>query len=202
MIKKIHYTAGIIITIFISIHVLNHLMLVKGDSTHIEFMNVARKLYRNPFAETVLVLALVVQIASGVSLVRKKWKHAKNYFDRLQIWSGLYFVYFLFSHTAAVMIGRHSLHVDTNLYYGASPLNNDPVKYVFVFHYGLAILAFFIHTACIHRTKMKHYVSEKPATIQSWLIMALGGIVTLIILFNMMNVTIPKEYQFVPFGKY
>lgn len=202
MIKKIHYISGILLGLFIGLHIVNHLMIVNGADAHIIFMESIRKFYRNPFIEAFLLLAVVIQVSSGISLARKKWNHTPSIFEKLQLWSGLFFVYFLVSHTSVVLLGRYIFHLDTNLYYGASPLNNNPLKFYFIFHYGLAILAFFTHVGCAHHSKMKRFVGEKTAVNQSWIIMGIGIIITGVILFYMMHLAIPKEYQYFPFGHY
>ncbi|HEY3406347.1 MAG TPA: hypothetical protein VGK59_23325 [Ohtaekwangia sp.] len=202
MIKKIHYITGILLGLFIGLHIVNHLMIVKGENAHIHFMKSIRSFYRNPFVETILLLAVLTQVSSGITLARKRWNNAITTFEKLQLWSGLFFVYFLVSHTSAVLIGRHVLHLDTNLYYGASPLNNNPLKFYFIFHYGIALLAFFVHVGCAHHAKMKRFIHERTAIRQSWIIMILGVIITGIILFRMMQITIPEEYHYLPFGNY
>jgi len=38
MIRKLHYFAGITISVFVGIHLLNQIMVYAGDQAHIEFM--------------------------------------------------------------------------------------------------------------------------------------------------------------------
>jgi len=177
-------------------------MIVRGADAHLAFMESIRPFYRNPVIEIIILFAVCSQVLTGILLARKRWKEQAGTFDKLQLWSGLYFVYFLSMHTGAVLIGRYVLNLDTNLYFGAAPLNNTPLKFYFIFHYGLAMLAFFIHVGCAHHTKMKKYIAEETARRQSIFFMLFGVIVTVVVLFKMMKLFIPVEYHYLPFGNY
>lgn len=143
--KKAHYFSGILLIGFIIGHLLNHMMIFFSVEAHLQFMDTYRKIYRFPPAEFLLIGSVLFQVFSGVRLIWLKWNHLKSTWDRLQIISGMYFIYFLVAHPAAVLVGRHVMKLDTNLYYGAAVLNVKPLSYLFVFHYGLAIIAFFTH---------------------------------------------------------
>ena len=94
-ISKIHYLSGLIITIFIGLHLFNHFCSIFGADKHIEIMNFFRHFYRNIFVETILLLAVLVQIISGLKLFRTNQKIATSQFDKLHIWTGLYLAIFL-----------------------------------------------------------------------------------------------------------
>jgi hypothetical protein len=97
-IKKIHFISGLTITIFIGLHLFNHIWSILGADKHIEMMNNLRVFYRNIFVETILLLAVLVQIISGLKLFKSNRKTAANYFDKLHIWSGMYSAVFLIIH--------------------------------------------------------------------------------------------------------
>lgn len=177
-------------------------MLFQSEQVHIEFMNAARKFYRNPFCEALLLIAVTIQVISGIQLVRNKWKANYDIFEKLQLYSGLFLSYFLVVHVFSVLLGRYVLTLDTNLYFGASVLNNNPAIFYFVFHYGLAVIAFFTHIACIHKVKILKYTTEKRARLQGFTIIGLGCIISFLILYKMIGVDIPSAYQYLPVGKY
>jgi succinate dehydrogenase/fumarate reductase cytochrome b subunit len=85
-IKKIHYISGLIITLFVGLHLFNHFCSIIGANKHIEVMNVLRLFYRNSFIETVLLLAVLVQIFSGLKLFKTNRKIANTFFEKLHIW--------------------------------------------------------------------------------------------------------------------
>lgn len=192
--KRAHHISGLLLIGYISIHLLNHLMILYSVQAHLDFMEVARKAYRFPPIEILLFMAVLFQVGSGSSLLWKKWKSVDTIWDRLQVYSGAYFIYFLVAHPAAVLFGRYAWHLDTNLYFGAAVLNIDPLYYFFMLHYGLAIAAFFIHTACVHRIMMQAYVSQKNATWQASAIILVGIALSILIVSHMMGMSIPPEY--------
>ncbi len=192
--KHAHHISGVLLIGYISIHLFNHLVILHSVQAHLDFMEVARKAYRFPPVEILLFVAVLFQVVSGSTLLWKKWKSVNTIWDRLQIYSGAYFIYFLIAHPAAVLYGRYVLHLDTNLYYGAAVLNINPLYYFFVFHYGLAIAAFFVHTACVHRVKIQVYVSEKNARYQASAIVLVGIILSILLVISMMGMSIPHEY--------
>lgn len=116
--KLIHYFTGLTLAVFIGFHLMNHLLILHSEALHIRFMKSARKIYRNRFVESLLLLAVLVRFISGITLVILKWNKVEDYFDGIQIASGLYLSFFLLNHVIAVVRGRYKLKMDTNLYYG------------------------------------------------------------------------------------
>jgi hypothetical protein len=185
MIKEIHYYSGLTIALFVGFHLLNHLLILHSEALHIRFMRAARKVYRLPAVEGVLLTAVLVQVLSGIFLIIQKWPKATGWFDWLQICSGAYLAFFLTNHIRAVIIGRIRLRVDTNLYYGAGVMNMWPQKLFFIPYYALAIVSFCTHVACIHRVKMQEYVSLDVAEKQAAGVIAMGILMMVLIIFRM-----------------
>lgn len=198
-VKKIHYVSGLTITIFIGLHLFNHFCSIFGADRHIEIMNTLRIFYRNIFVETILLLAVLVQIISGLRLFRIYRKVATSQFDKLHIWSGFYLAIFFVIHLSAVLGGRLFLHLDTNFYFGVAGLNSFPINLFFIPYYGLATLSFFGHIASIHNKKMKLNLLSLTPKQQAIAILIFGLIFTIIIFYGLTNhfngVTIPKEYN-------
>lgn len=198
-IKKIHYLSGLLFTLFVGVHLFNHMVSIFGADKHIEVMNTLRLFYRNIFIETILLMAVLVQIISGIKLFKTNRKIAITPFDKLHIYTGLYLAIFFIIHLSAVLGGRFFLHLDTNFYFGVAGLNLFPFNLFFIPYYALAILSFFGHIALVHRKKMKHTVFGLSPTSQSIAILSFGLIVTIMIFYGLTNhfngVTIPKEYE-------
>ncbi len=197
--KKIHYLSGLTITIFVGLHLFNHIWSILGADAHIEMMNNLRVFYRNIFVETILLLAVVMQIISGLKLFKSNRKTVTNFFDKLQIWSGMYLAVFLIIHLGAVLGGRFLLNLDTNFYFGVAGLNSFPFNLFFVPYYGLAIVAFFAHFASIHSKKMTLTVLSITPKNQAIIILNFGLVLTVLIFYGLTNhfkgVTIPKQYH-------
>ncbi|HOY20463.1 MAG TPA: hypothetical protein PLC89_24335 [Haliscomenobacter sp.] len=177
----------------------NHSWSIFGADKHIEMMNTLRLFYRNIFVETVLLIAIFLQVISGMKIFKTSRKIATTQFDKLHIWTGFYLAIFLVIHLSAVLGGRLFLHLDTNFYFGVAGLNSFPFNLFFVPYYGLAIISFFGHIASVHSKKMKQPVLGLTPNIQSLVILAFGIILTIIIFYGLTNhfngVTIPKEYK-------
>ena len=89
-IRKIHFLSGLIITIFVGLHLFNHLCSVFGIEKHIEVMNNMRLFYRNIVVETILLGAVLVQVVSGFKLFKVNRTIALSNYEKLHLWTGLY----------------------------------------------------------------------------------------------------------------
>ena len=162
-------------------------------------MNILRYFYRNIFVETILLIAVLVQIISGLKLFKTYRKTATSQFERLHIWTGIYLAIFFIIHLSAVLGGRLFLHLDTNFYFGVAGLNSFPLNLFFIPYYGFAIISFFGHIASIHNKKMKQVIFGLTPNGQSKVILILGFGSALIIFYGLTNhfqgVTIPSEYN-------
>ncbi|RIW13399.1 hypothetical protein D0X99_16645 [Algoriphagus lacus] len=196
--RKVHFLSGLIISVFIGMHLINHGSAVLGEEKHIEVMNSFRKIYRNVFLETILISAVVVQIFSGLSLFRSRKNQVRSFFENLPYWSGLYLAFFLLIHLSAVFFGRLVLDLDTNFYFGAAGLNTFPYNLFFIPYYSLAIVSFFGHISAIHFRKMNGNLLFMSPKNQAVAILIFGFIVTFFLIFNLTNgfqgVEIPDEY--------
>ncbi len=196
--KRIHSISGITISVFVFLHLFNHLYSLIGIESHIELMDKFRIVYRNIFAESLLMLAVGVQIYSGIGLFKRLRKSACGFFEKLQVWSGLYLAIFLLFHLGSVFTGRFMLDLDTNVYFGIAGLNSFPFNLFFIPYYALAIISFFGHIAAIHYKKMKVDILGLTPQKQSTIILAIGILLTLSIFYGLTNgfndVAIPDEY--------
>ncbi len=176
---QMHYCSGLLLAVFVGIHLLNHLLVVISPALHLAFMAAARKVYRHPLGETVLLVAVLFQIGTGLRLVGFCAREIGDNWRRLQVCAGLYLALFLAIHVSSVLMGRLSAHLDTNLYFAAAGLNHYPQLLFFVPYYSLAILAFFGHVAAIHRLKMHRRLAAITPTGQAWILLIMGAAINL-----------------------
>jgi hypothetical protein len=188
--KTLHYYSGILISIFVFMHLANHLVALVGAEKHIEIMDSFRLVYRNIVVESLLLGAVVVQIYSGITLYRKLKK--SNGFEKIQVLSGLYLAFFLVIHVSAVTSGR-LMDIDTNIYFAAGGLHAFPSILFFLPYYSLSVIAFFSHIAGVHYKKSQLYFSQNSASIQAKIIIVLGAITSFLIMFSMLNIEMPKN---------
>lgn len=197
--KRIHYISGLVLTVFIGLHLFNHFCSIISAEKHIEVMDTLRHFYRNPFAETIVLLAVFTQIISGISLFIKSRNVFTTGFEKLHLWTGLYLAFFLTIHLSAILVGRYFLHLDTNFYFGVAGLNSFPVNLFFIPYYGLAIISFFGHVASIHSKKMKFSLFRLTPKQQAKTIFVVGVVLTLILFYGLTNgfqgVQIPSDYN-------
>ncbi|MBK6265084.1 hypothetical protein JKA74_08540 [Marivirga sp. S37H4] len=197
--RKIHYLSGLTFSVFILLHLFNHLFGFLGADKHIELMNTLRLFYRNPIAEIIFLAASLSLIVTGIKLFRKRRKLAVSFFEKLHLWSGLYLAFFLLNHIGAVLGARFFLQLDTNFYFGAAGLNTFPFNIFFIPYYSLAIISFFAHISSIHQSKMKQNVFGITPVNQSRTILIFGIVLSGIILLSLTNnfkgIHIPEEYD-------
>lgn len=197
--RQIHYLSGLLLATFVGVHLTNHLLAGISPATHIAFMTALRKIYRHPIVETALLVTVILQIITGLGLIKSVVVQKNiNAWRRLHIGSGLYLALFLVIHVSAVMVGRLLWHLDTNLYFGAAGLNRYPYQLFFVPYYTLAILSFFAHVASIHYLKMNRNLATITPLRQAQFILVVGAVLTFGVLYGMTNrfqgLTIPVQY--------
>lgn len=189
-IRLIHRFAGLTLATFIAIHLTNHLFALVSVEKHINVMEILRLFYRNPIVETLLLLAILIQVPSGIMLARRKGWRGLPLEERAQVASGLYLSFFLVAHVFAVMVGRHFLHLDTNFYFASAPLLSFLWLY-YVVYYGLSVIAIFTHIASIHTIKMTDKTTLQRARQQGIGIFAIGVIISIVILLTFSGVLYP-----------
>lgn len=200
--NRLHYISGLLIAVFTIFHLANHLFSLKGPATHIEVMEKFRAIYRNPVIETLLMMAVVIQIISGIRLVKRRKGTFHSLLEKTRYYSGLYLAIFLVIHPVAIWVGRLVLDLDTNFYFGALGFNQNPYFLFFFPYYLLAVLSFFSHMAVVHYSGMQKFISKKIAGLHAWIIIGVGLIVFLLIVFGFTNgfkgIPIPVEYHYLP----
>lgn len=199
-IKAIHLLSGLIISSFVGLHLFNHLWSVFGADKHIEMMGVLRRFYRNIIAETILLLSIVLQIYSGIKLFFVKRKLVATFFEKLQLWTGLYLAVFLVVHLAAIFGVRYFFGLDTNFYFGVAGINSFPINLFFIPYYSLAIISFFGHIAAIHSLKNNIPILGLSPKKQGITILIIGYLLTVILFYGFTNgfkgIKIPEVYRF------
>lgn len=140
--RPIHRTLATVLGLFILSHLAVHLAAMGGIEAHQRWLKFVQVAYRNPVGEILLVLAVVVQVASGTMLVRARRRKLT-----LQVVSGVVLAVFLILHTGAALYTHHVFGLETDFYWAAGSLHYDPIRYGFAIYYFVAVLAFFVHLA-------------------------------------------------------
>ncbi|MFP5393537.1 MAG: hypothetical protein ACLGI6_18645 [Gammaproteobacteria bacterium] len=143
-----HRRSAAVIGLFAFFHIINHLVSLGGVEAHLHWMDAARRIYRQPLVEAVLLACVAFQIISGIGFVIRGWKARVGWLSWLQAASGAYLALFLLAHVGAVLYGRVQLHLDTNFYFAAAGLYVPPWAWFFAPYYFLGVLALFTHLGC------------------------------------------------------
>ncbi len=197
--NRIHFFSGILVSLFIVLHLFNHAISVIGVAQHIAFMNETRVFYRNIIVESILLLSVLVQIFTGIQLFSKKRKDIRTKSEKLQAWTGFYLAFFMIFHLSAVFIGRYILNVDTNFYFGVAGLNVFPLCLFFLPYYGLAIFSAFSHIAIAFAKRHENFLIVTSKEKKLVCIISVSVVVTGLILYGTTNgfrgYEIPKAYH-------
>jgi hypothetical protein len=178
--RRLHRLGGALLAVFVAVHVANHLAALAGVDTHVRFMDAARRVYRQPVVEAVLLLCVVLQAASGLRMLWTGRQRRRGLLPWLQAGSGAYVALFLAIHVTAVLAARIG-GLDTNFYFAAAGLHVWPFVLFFVPYYFLAVAALFVHVGCALR--------RGRAVVAGW--SAVGIVVAGLIVATLMGMIVP-----------
>lgn len=183
--RTIHRFSAIILGLFVISHLAVHLTAVLGIDAHIESLELIQSAYRNLVGEIVLVIAILIQIATGARRLRFK---SIDGWARLQVVSGCYLLIFLLMHTSAAVYTHHIFNLETDFYWAAGSLHFTPIKYGFAIYYFAAVLAFFTHMAAAVHFRW----NSAPAGLKAGLV-TFGAVVGALIVCTFAGVFYPIE---------
>ncbi len=148
MLNRIHQWSALLIAIFLTMHLFNHLLALVGPDVHIAWMERFRVLYRSLLFEVALLAAVMVQIASGIFFAIRRWERRESPYEQLQVWAGMYLVFFLSVHMIDVMSARMTHAMDTNYWFVVADIRAALLPALKLLFYFLGIVAVSIHLAC------------------------------------------------------
>jgi succinate dehydrogenase/fumarate reductase cytochrome b subunit len=197
--RTLHRIAAMAMGLYALVHLLNHLVALRGIDSHVAFMRAVRQVTRVPAVEALLLAAVAIQAGSGVLMVlrrrRQRLSRAQRRppFERLQEASGLYLAFFLLVHVVSVLAGRAVLGLDTNFYFAAAGLQVKPYPLFFVPYYGLAVAALFTHLACLLRRRLPAGMSVPTRDRAAWTGIAMGAVLAILIVASFSGVFYPID---------
>jgi len=188
-----HGVSAVLLVTFVLVHLLNHLLGAWSGSLHVAFMTAARLVYRSTLFEAMLAASLLFQLASGLTLLRRKLSSPEiSWLNTLRTASGAYLALFLLSHLSAVLRARYLKHVDTNwVWLTPSNLLTDDWSARLVPYYFLGIIAFGLHVGCaMHRVLLGHEIKETLADRAFSVIAVATGVGAMIIMMGLIRASI------------
>ena len=140
-----------ILLIFLVGHLANHFAGLIGPDTHTLMMKALRHIYRAPIVEPILLAGFLFQIVTGFYLAWRLTKAATDSFRTFQIASGIFLIFFIISHTNAVLVlARVNLGIDPGWGFATGApagLIHDSWNIRLVPLYGLAMFFILSHLA-------------------------------------------------------
>lgn len=197
--KQLHRITGIIVSIFIGAHLINHCLAVGGIETHTSALEALRKVYRIPVIEILLISSFLFQAISGVTLfTRLRKKEAKTSREQVSMYSGLVLGCFILQHIGATLDQRLFLELDTNFYFASAVLHQSPLLFYFFPYYFAGIMSLGLHVTSIHREKVEKLIGSGKARIH-WVVMLslfFGISIFILLIFGgaFFEIEIPAEY--------
>lgn len=190
-----HRLTAAVLGLFVTAHLLNHLVGLGGIAAHQAFMNTARLVYRSPLVEPLLLTAVLVQTVTGIAQVRAGWGKRHGVWARLQAISGLYLAFFLVNHTFWVLAARIGYGLDSNFYLAATFLTISPLPLLFAPYYVAGVLSVFVHVACaVHfRARSSFGASAARVLIAAGTVIAPGIVAVFMGAFY--EIRLPPEYR-------
>jgi succinate dehydrogenase/fumarate reductase cytochrome b subunit len=194
-VRIVHRLTAAVLGLFVTAHLLNHLVGLGGVAAHQAFMNTARLAYRSPLVEPLLLTAVLVQTASGIAQVRAGWGQRPGVWARIQAISGLYLAFFLVNHTFWVLVARIGYDLDSNFYLAATFLTISPLPLLFAPYYVAGVFAVFVHVACAVHFRARGAIGASLARV----LIAAGAVIApgivAIFMGAFYEIRLPPEYR-------
>lgn len=198
--QRLHRLGARVLVVFVLLHLLNHLAALGGVATHQQVLEVLRWLYRHPWVEPVLLLAVLSQVVSGSRAAWGAWRAPERLgtVERAQVLSGLALGSFLSIHVSAVLAGRWLQGLDTNFHFAAAGLHIAPFGWFFAPYYFVGVSVLGIHLACALWWRLAH----RPAVLRrraAWAValtgMACAAVLVALLAGWLVPVQVPAAYR-------
>ena len=184
-------SASAILILFIAPHLANHSAGIFSGMAHLDFMKSARLEYRNEIVEPLLLVLILFQVASGVTLIQRRLRMAGDFTGTLQTMTGAYAGIYLLAHLIAVFGARyHGTDTDWNWLtnHDRSMLSNLAGLRL-IGHYWFGPVAILTHLGCGLRLVLRqHGWATRAADMAPRAAMALGGALSTVILLGLLGV--------------
>lgn len=144
-------SAFALVSIFLAIHITNHLVFPAGPRMYEAVMQVFRHVYRAEFVKPLIVTLFLFQVGTGLFFVWRATAAPSDPFRTFQIASGIYLALYVLGHMNSVFIfARTYLGIDTGWGFATGApmgLVRDPWNIRLVPHYWLGVFLLLSHLA-------------------------------------------------------
>jgi len=190
-----HGAAGVIVLLFIAFHLFNHLFGLAGPQVHLRIMELGRTIYRSPFFESVLVIALLFQVVSGLRLAWNWSSVGSDNYRIFQVGSGVFLSVFILGHLNAVFVfARTYAGIETGWEFASGDpvgMIHDPWGIRLLPHYAIGVFFIITHLFSGLRVVMlAHNASRSTANAIWWGGAVVGVSISLLIMLGITGVRI------------
>ncbi|WP_150723204.1 hypothetical protein [Pandoraea capi] len=159
--------AALILVTFMIGHIANHFVGLVGAEAHGVVMHVLRHIYRATLVEPLLLAAFAFQIMSGAVMSWRFTTRPTDRFRAFQIASGIYLMFFIISHTNAVLVlARGVEHIDPGWGFAIGAptgLIHDPWNIRLLPLYSIAVFFLLSHLGSATRGVMLAHRQRKES---------------------------------------
>jgi len=185
-----HAISGLIVLLYVSFHLFNHLFALEGQDAHAAVMAVGRKVYRSALVEPILVAALLFQITSGCILAWKWSAKPLDFYRTFQVASGFYLSIYILGHMNSVFIlARSYFGIETGWDFATGAPNgliHDAWSIRLIPHYALGVFLVVAHPFSGLRVVM--FAHQARGTLTNaifWMGMLLAAMISVTIMLAM-----------------
>jgi len=172
---RAHRLSALVLLTFALLHIANHLSAFWSIEINLAVMRSVQPIYQNAVAEPILIVALLIQMITGLCLFWDDRRYRVRWLDKIQAYSGLYLsAYFVIHGAATIFLARGITFYEASG--GKEGLLQDPS--VFLSYYSLAVFALFVHTARALRNILISHWSQRTAEKLAYALMVIGFVTT------------------------
>jgi len=147
--ERLHKITAVIVFVFVVLHLLTHLVGLRGIEDHDMAIRASRLILRDPIIELCILLVFFLQILTGYALSLKIWREKKDFRHQVHALCGSVFSLFFIIHMLHLGYGRFFVDIDPNFYYIHQSMTSENWRWFFLMAYGLGLTAFFVHMSVI-----------------------------------------------------
>lgn len=105
-----HGAAAVLILLFVTFHLFNHLTGLLGPEAHARVMAVGRRVYRSRLVEPALVILMLLQVVGGVAMAWRWSARPTDLARTIQVGSGAYLAAFIVTHMNSAFVSARAVH--------------------------------------------------------------------------------------------
>ncbi|MGR4866300.1 hypothetical protein [Caulobacter sp. LARHSG274] len=163
-----HGVAAVLILLFVTFHLFNHLTGLLGPETHARVMKLGRLVYRSPFVEPILVALLLFQVLGGITMAYRYSARPLDLARAIQVGSGAYLAAFILTHMNSAFVSARMVHrIQTDWAWATGApegLLRDAWNIRLVPHYALGAFFVVAHLVCgLRQVLLAHGVRRELA---------------------------------------